>query len=372
MAFGYVPRKSEVTVPRQSVTPQNYFYPRPESGPGFLQNRRPQPYSKVPIRGRDLEPAAAFEERTYYYSVPYVRVPLLERRPITEVEQSNARTITRDLLRNNIVTKVLEVRESKSLQNEIDAKETAKQENSIKEQDEDEYDPIGEYDSEEQVGPEVVEGLIDVLPGPSAEEIEDAYDNLSGESGEAQEEDADDFEENIPDTTLNPPLINDKFLHQEFLQKNSNSQSHTRSFNFSSNSFIKGISDKFSKIKGNASTTAAGADVDRRHDHGIENLSEKPLQDYDDDDDGQDDAYIEGIKAPWSGFAVAGPANQKDVLKGGGLIIQRLRVRNGSIAVAGEFCSFDKVRFYFIFKFRFLGPGGVATAGSGKKRLIKI
>lgn len=342
MAFGYT-KKSEVSVPRQSLTPQNYFYPRPVApGPSFLQNRRP-PYSKVPMRGefsRAVQPRT-FEETTYYYSVPYVRVPLLEKRPITEIEESNARTITRDLLRNSLVTKAIEVRESKNLDNNIDEKPAGNQKKpdpNREEVDQDPDDHIEEYDSEEleqetleQVDPAVVEGLINVLPGPSAQEIEDTYDNISGESaesaesGEAQEEEYD-LEEQIPVTTLNPPLINDKFLHQEYLQKAKNENGHTRSFNFSSNSFIKGISDKFSKRKGNST----GAE-DRNHEES-DNLSEKPLQDYDDE---EDDAVIEGIKAPWSGFAVAGPTNQKEVLKGGGLIIQRLRVRNGSIAVAG-------------------------------------
>lgn len=353
MAFGYT-RKSEVTVPRQSVTPQNYFYPRPVVGPSFLQNRRPT-FDKSPMRGARTRTWSPFEETTYYYSVPYVRVPLVEKRPLMGfVQDNNARTLTKNLLRSELVTKTIEVREPKALVNSIDVKETEPEEPEA---------PISEYDSEEEIeqeaAPELVEGLINVLPGPNAQEIEDAYDSLS-ESNEALESAEEEQEEEIPATTINPPLVNDKFLHQEFLQKTPMAPTQLRGFNFS-NPFIKGISDRFNKNK-NCSITE-----EHRNSEDMEALSEKPLPDYE-----EDDAYIEGSKAPWSGFAVAGPANQKDVLKGGGLIIQRLRVRNGSIAiaVAGKCTSlfFIQVAFLTILLFFLVikGPGGVATAGSGK------
>jgi len=181
----------------------------------------------------------------------------------------------------------------------------------------------------------LIETISNILPGPTPEEVEDAYDSLDESNENSNEVEDEDEEEEFVGTTLNPPLMNDKFLHQEFLSLKPKRQETERGFNFS-NSFIKNLTDKFSK------QPSYGADLPEPI-----KLEEKPLPDYDDD---QDDAEIEGLKAPWSGFLVGGPTNQKELLKGGGLIIQRLRVRNGSIAVAG--------------------PGGVATAGSGGTAIV--
>lgn len=282
VAFGY--KQHEKPHSRQSVAQSNansYFYPVPI---GVDYNIRRPPYYRLPIAEKD----------NYGRS----RQLVYEVRP-----RENARLERNERLRGLLrdIREVIVREEPTNLNKPAVGNEA-----------------------------EIIETISNLLPGPSQAEVEDVYDSLN-ESNEASNEvgdeegEEDEVEEEYDEgTTLDPPLLNDKFLHHEFLQKQK-PKTQERGFNFNT-TFIKDLTEKFSKPQ-----TTISPDSDETP------LKEKPLEDYDenDPDDTEPDAEIEGIKAPWSAYLPGGPNSQRDILRGGGLIIQRLRVRNGSIAVAG-------------------------------------
>lgn len=186
-----------------------------------------------------------------------------------------------------------------------------------------------EYEYEDEDSVELIESIVKVIAGAPTQEEEEEIENYENydsieESNEVDEEN----EENFITPTLNPPLLNDKFIHNEQFSDDSQ-KIQSRSFNFTTPNFIRNLTEKFSKPN-----SPPVKDVVMEHGTDIAvdvDLKEKSQEDYDD----SAETSIEGLRAPWGGVFPGGIQSQRETLKQGGLIIQRLRVKNGSIAVAG-------------------------------------
>lgn len=335
-AFGYTRKSPDIALPRQGPGNTNYFYPRPVYQPAFIQNSKRPPYNREQPRHN-----RAMDQTSYFYPSSYIQLPV-EFHPVSFGKYDRRRLIvpyTRKGFQGPIVVKDLSsktgVRVPKTMEElQTDMKNTG---TATTEKTTELRQEGYEYEDEEPIG--IIESIVKVIAGPSPQEEEETenYENYDSneESNEIEEEDEE--VSNVP--TLNPPLSNDKFIHHGSFKDESNTNQNTpesRSFNFSTPNFIKNLTDKFSKPSTVSPVSASQQSVILEHGTNIEvdvALREKSQEDYDD----SEETSIEGLRAPWGGVFPGGPQSQRDVMKQGGLIIQRLRVKNGSIAVAGTF-----------------------------------
>lgn len=340
-AFGYT-RKSDIALPRQGPANSNYFYPRPVYQPPVIQNSKRPPYNRDQVRySRDLNP---FKAEMYYYPSPYLRLPIFKRDKafVSSIpspykiglfeKQSYFKApiyVKEAYLMNNHIRKLNKNgRFPKHMSSSQDSKKTKSNTNTEYRQEQE--------DSDEDFDQGLVETIVKVISRrPEKEEPEDAYDYSNEVSNEGEEE------EETPDAPIpdpsQVPVTNDKFLNKDYLNKNNNEmrlpgQVETRSFNFSTPVFIKNLTDRFSKPQISTPNSMVSIVEEGQNIEVGPAPKEDDISEYDSDED----AYIEGLRAPWSGAFPAGPKNQKEMLQHGGLIIQRLRVKNGSIAVAGS------------------------------------
>lgn len=321
LALGYARRRNEFAYPRV-VNENGYFYPRQQYRPEFLTKPRKQQQIKT---NRAINP---FNAQNYFYPTPYLQVPNNEKPlkfdsnpyfyplvysplhflPYHEnVKDKRAKDIDGSIKLGTIVVLPPE-RASKAIE---EAKRGKKKTQSS-----------------------VFEEIAKIVP--SALGLED-------ESVEESKEQRNEIK------AKNSSTKNDKFLdlgakkhpneNEDFLRKLSPSPPPVnRSFNFSSQiEKIQNLTKNFSFIRGEegqkkseeiTTSTITPEDVEEETEEHADNKEDE--------------------KSPF-GF-VFGPKQQLQTFKEGGLIIQRLRVRHGGIAIAG--------------------PGGVATAGSGGTAIV--
>ena len=354
IAMGYI-RNSEYAYPRVA-SDNGYFYPRQQFRPEFLtkpgkksQNLRnlnfqrainpfyaqdyyyPTPYLQVPSNGKPLK----FKSNKLYYPFIYA--------PYNVVSMTNKEELKNETVKLGRIVVLPESERSpkaidmgvKKPAAKIEKKNKLKLKNKqVRKESEDD-----EEEEEEEENAELIDQIVRIIV-PEAAAIADAV--------EEEEQ-----REVTPSTPKLPPLKNDKYLNLDlkdpqedddddeievsrkigsappppapnstralsFLNSIERIQNLTNTFTFNRNN------DTFKKSEEITSSTQSPEDE----------LKEEEKEEAMDD--------MEELKSPFTLFPF-GPKQQLQTFKEGGIIIQRLRVRQGGIAIAG--------------------PGGVATAG---------
>jgi hypothetical protein len=337
VALGYTLRMS-FAFPRVA-SGEGYFYPRQQFRPEFLTKKRenfgprinyqraitpfnnqnyyyPAPYLQLPLDGK----SQVFKTNKYFYPLVYAPLNVLPY-PIKEKEFNGKKYNDGSIKLGTIVVLPREEneisdREPKSVDEAVKSSETEKKITKNKQKPEQ----------------SLIDQLVNYVP--------DAL-GLS---------DDDEDERQVESTTRLPAIKNDKYLNLS-LKKHPHENNDgdrklppplpinaNRAFNFSNpieklQNFTKqfSVAPKSESLK---ETTTVDPSM----------LSQDDLEDVLD----EKSEALEDQKSPF-GFAF-GPKQQLQTFKEGGLIIQRLRVRHGGIAIAG--------------------PGGVATAGSGGTAIV--
>lgn len=325
MALGYKRRQS-VAFPRVASN-EGYFYPRQQFRPEFLTRPR-----ENNLRMNNRRAIYPFNNQNYYYPAPYLQTPSdegaqafnpnfypLVYMPLNGLSGLRYEYNTigdekeRSIKLGTIVVLPAEDRASKALETPKKVEKKA--------------------------------GKNKGKPEESESSIIDDFVNIVPDALGFSDEDEDDRQEPIVSSTLLPSIKNDKFLNLA-LKKHPQEEydeerqlvptpvknNVNRAFNFSSN-FQKPIEKLQNFTKQFSFNQSQAKEVDMEV-----NPSTPSAEDIEDaEDDKADDK--EDAKSPF-GFAF-GPTQQLETYKKGGLIIQRLKVRRGGIAIAG--------------------PGGVAT-----------
>lgn len=334
MALGYT-KKMSLAFPRVA-SGEGYFYPRQQFRPEFLTKRREIPSQNM-LRMNNQRAIYPFNNQQYYYPAPYLQVPIngksqnfksnkyfypLVYAPLNvlpyDLMKSNERDADGSIKLGTIVVLPKEEIESTGRSPKAVIEAIKRLEN----------DKKSSKDKKKPENPSLLDQIVNY-------ELEAL--------GLAEEEEDDRQEEVVVSTTRLPAIKNDKFLNlalKKHPQEDENrkvppppvpSTIVNRAFNFSNpiekfQNFTKqfSLSPAVESLRETTTVLAAPSaeDIDEAND-------EKA-------DDREED------KSPF-GFAF-GPKQQLQTYKEGGLIIQRLRVRQGGIAIAG--------------------PGGVATVNN--------
>lgn len=321
MALGYAKKRNEFAYPRV-INGEGYFYPRQEFRPAFLtkpkrnqQNTRsiknnrainpfntqnyfyPTPYLQVPNNAKPLK----FESNPYFYPLVYSPLNFLpynenikDKRPKDEVDGS---------IKLGTIVVLPAERAPKAIEESKNEKKKNSQSTIFKE----------------------IAKLV-----PSALGLEDGSDEESKELKD--------------DVKTKTSIKNDKFLD---LAKTSHPQENdeafqrklvssptpqvNRSFNFSSQI------EKIQNLTKNFAFKPRGEEGQKKS----EEISTSTITPEDIEEETEEQAdNKEDEKSPF-GF-VFGPKQQLQTFKEGGLIIQRLRVRHGGIAIGNnKFCKFS-------------------------------
>lgn len=341
LSLGYT-KRTPFNFPR--LTMDGYFYPRQDFRPEFLT--KPKLNLNRPAHQKSINP---FNEQMFYYPAPYLHTPLRDAPmrfiPVYPV-RINSNSIKSDKkmkvddsvrLGTIIVLPSKDQRDGRSMEKkkELVALKAHKIKNNSGKKAEYEYDDdsiIEEFAEYEALGIPEALGITD----------DDEEDN--------------DEERQVTTTTALPILVNDKFLNilkkgegEDIEEDDDDVEDYVevgvrkfkppslRAFNISntfniSNQFEKfqNFTKKFSIVRGQEeslkeSTTDSPGNDEIDYQETMEEQQENK----------------EDEKSPFVNYLR--PRDQAQLFKEGGLIIQRLRVRHGGIAIAG--------------------PGGVATAG---------
>lgn len=330
-ALGYARKKTDFAFPRVASSNEGYFYPRQQFRPEFLtkpqQNRKvksqrainpfnaqnyfyPTPYLQVPSNGKPIK----FDANPHFY--PLVYSPINFRSYGENVKDNRPKDSDGSIKLGTIVVLPLD-REPKAI---IGTKKSGKS---------------------KETETSLFEEIAQIVPEALGLEVEDEEEEIVKQKI-------------VPKAKL-PAIKNDKYLNlalmkhpqelenTEFRRKLTPSQPPppslvNRSFNFSSSiEKIQNLTKNFPFSRGDEPQKKS------------EEISTSTITPEDVEEENEENAdQKEDEKSPF-GF-VFGPKQQLQTFKEGGLIIQRLRVRHGGIAIAG--------------------PGGVATAGSGGTAIV--
>lgn len=315
--------------PRVASNNEGYFYPRQQFRPEFLTKTRNN-YNQNSLRMNNRRAIYPFNNQNYFYPTPYLQVPVNEKAnnyfyPLIYAPL-NALPFEYSKLRNDkdsdgsIKLGTIVVLPREELQGR-EPKAAAEK-------------PMP---SEEKKS-----GNIKEKPASESSLIEDIVNYVPDALG-FSDEDEDERQETIVSTTRLPSIKNDKFLNLSNKRHPQESEdvddrklpqlfpfNVNRAFNFSSPiQKLQNFTKQFS-FGQNAEAKDSTAGETTTLTPSAEDLQEAA----EDQADNKEDE-----KSPF-GFAF-GPQQQLQTYKEGGLIIQRLRVRHGGIAIAG--------------------PGGVAT-----------
>lgn len=299
--MGYVRRKNEFAFPRV-IANEGYFYPRQQFRPEFLtkpkkSNRAinpfnaqnyfyPTPYLQVPNNGKPVK----FDSNPYFY--PLVYSPLNFKSYDQNLRDKRPKDIDGSIKLGTIVV-VPADRAPKAIEKNSIFEEIAK------------------------VVPEALKLDDDVKIKPKVTK-NDKFLNLAIKKHPYENEN-DEFKRKVEQS---PPLSNIANRSFNFSSQIEKIQNLTKNFSFSREEKPQKKSEEIS------TSTITPEDIEEETEEQADNKEDE--------------------KSPF-GF-VFGPKQQLQTFKEGGLIIQRLRVRHGGIAIAG--------------------PGGVATAGSGGTAIV--
>lgn len=332
--MGYVSRKKGFAYPRV-INSEGYFYPRQQFRPEFLTKpQRDQQQLRNVKTSRAINP---FNAQNYFYPTPYLQVPSNGKplkfgsnpyfyplvyspfnfKPYYENEKDNRpKDVDGSIKLGTIVVIPTErapkaITESKKVEQEEEEKESE----------------ISLFEEIAQIVPEAL-GLDDddedeivkqkVVPKLKFPAIKnDKYLNLAIKK-HPQEVESDEFQRKLQPSPP-PSIVNRSFNFSSSIEK---IQNLTKNFPFNRGENPQKKSEEI------ITSTITPEDVEEEVEEQADNKEDE--------------------KSPF-GF-VFGPKQQLQTFKEGGLIIQRLRVRHGGIAIAG--------------------PGGVATAGSGGTAIV--
>lgn len=316
-------RRPSYAYPRVSPpSPEGYFYPRQTFRPEFLT----KPKQPVNIRFNGQRAISPFSNQNYFYPTPYLQTP-----------QSRSPDFF-PLIYAPISLGPIEVQK---------AGNSNKDDGSVR------LGTIVVLSSDEQFEASRESKAIDGTKKAKQNKLEykpTLLEEIARIVGDEQQRQA---SNHVISTVRAPMLKNDKYLNFATMKdqppivetkSESNSRSPPpvphhlhRAFNFTSSiERIQNFTKKFQVVGSEKS------DVDATQaDSLVETTSLSPLDLEEQAEDAKDDKEDE--KSPF-GLLAFGPKQQLSTFKEGGLIIQRLRVRQGGIAIAG--------------------PGGVATVSS--------
>lgn len=309
-AMGYT-RRNQFAFPRVA-SGEGYFYPRQNFRPEFLTKPKLRNHSK---QQRAINP---FNTQNYYYPTPYLQVPIYER-PLKFKKNNHFKVLPLsspqmdDSVRLGTIIVMPEFDRSPKAIDELKKNENSKKSPKDKQEESSIIEEFVNYELQAL-------GLADI------------------------DDDEDERKESISTTPRLPAIKNDKFLnlalkkhpHETDTDDDDDDDTQFRSrlppslppanraFNFSNSiEKIQNITKQFAfhrdekvEKKSEDITTSTTSPED------IEEETEEKADDKEDE------------KSPF-GF-VFGPKQQLQTFKEGGLIIQRLRVRQGGIAIAGE------------------------------------
>lgn len=335
--MGYVSKKKGYAYPR--VINEGYFYPRQQFRPEFLTKPKrdqqrlrnvktnrainpfnaqnyfyPTPYLQVPSNGKPLK----FSSNPYFY--PLVYSPFNFKSYFENVKDNRPKDVDGSIKLGTIVVIPTE-RSPKAM---IESKKVEKEEEEEKESEVSLFEEIAqivpqalglEEEDEEEEDEIVKQKVVPKLKFPAIKN--DKYLNLAIKK-HPQEVESDEFKRKLQPSQP-PSIVNRSFNFSSQIEK---IQNLTKNFAFNRGEDPQKKSEEIS------SSTITPEDVEEEVEEQADNKEDE--------------------KSPF-GF-VFGPKQQLQTFKEGGLIIQRLRVRHGGIAIAG--------------------PGGVATAGSGGTAIV--
>jgi hypothetical protein len=379
-ALGYT-RKQSVAFPRQNN--DEYFYPRPPYHPLYQTKDGAQPRRIEHHHQNQQITREIINQRTFYapmnvpavfmYPMSYVQVPpqyqpsnfranryIYPPSQVSPISKSLTQKHQRGQIMEQDTTKIIEYksnsaehpakleRYSKTLQTEAKnaTKEEMRKAGTVKQPVEPETSLIEDLvDEFENLGTSVAAGVAAGVGVDVDADVEDALE----EDEEDKEDDEEDDEEDAKDgeqPQQMPVLANDKFLNTNQLKKMIESQNLLKNYSLTFGEQRR--SDVQRAELGSEKLLPFAQDISNifRKKPAPEPLKEQSVADYDD--------KIETEKAPsfLNSFSFR-PRDQElanSTIREGGLVIQRLRVRQGGIAIAG--------------------PGGVATAGSGGTAIV--
>ncbi|XP_055527047.1 uncharacterized protein LOC129719681 [Wyeomyia smithii] len=342
IAMGYK-KKQDVAFPRTQGFNEGYFYPRPVYQPlNFRTTTSPAPLFKqfnVQELGSTTDP---FQTLVYYYPAPYLRLPMPDGARAFRVY---SKTKKPKQLQPKIYVLPIAVRSADGQTNEIRYLPSTVDFRTLRS-----FSGKGKAMQEQEVpvarGMKKSKGVMDEVAVAVEEEkleedlLEEMLDVVEYELG--VDEDAKKKRKKAP---LVPTLPNDKFLNSKLTDSGSDEKDDGdsdfdmlilnksagggtgRSFNISAT--FQNFTNRFSILPSSTPTTT------------LTSSEESDLKEA----TNTTEVEVEEEKGPFGLFN-----RQSDPAANGGLVIQRLRVRHGGIAIAG--------------------PGGVATAGSGGTAIV--
>lgn len=347
LSLGY---KKRMTLAFPRVAPgEGYFYPRQQFRPEFLTKQRIN-YNQNTLRMNNRRAIYPFNNQNYYYPTPYLQAPVDGK---THAFKTNKYFYPLVYAPFNILP--FDYRKS---HNDKDSDGSIKLGTIVvMQEDEDKFEREPKAVAESQkVVTEKKSGNIKEKPESQPENelslIEDIVNYVPDALGFSEEEEEEDEKQDEVVPKLKLPVIkNDKYLNLA-LKKHPDetddedrklpppmpSNANIRAFNFSNpieklQNFTKQF--QFASRQEMLKETTESPNNLQETPEDIEEAAEEKADDKEDE------------KSPF-GFAF-GPQQQLQTYKEGGLIIQRLRVRHGGIAIAG--------------------PGGVATVINANIRL---
>jgi hypothetical protein len=330
VALGYIPRQ-EYGFPR-SVGNEGYFYPRQhfQSRPEFLTKPKKDPQQQSPRSFKSQRAINPFSAQNYYYPAPYLHVPM-NGRPLKFKPIKNGRFIY-PILYSPL--NLMPVTDEKN----IDGGSIKLGTIVVMSATQDERSPKSVTTENEKKVNQKPNGEV-----PDSSLIEDFVNYVPEALGlsDLDDDDSDEERQEVKQPIL-PIIKNDKFLNfskkhphevdgiEKYRMQVPPLPTVNRAFNFSNSiEKIQNLTKQFTftreegqKKSEDITTTSSPSPED------IEEETEEMADDKEDE------------KSPF-GF-VFGPKQQLQTFKEGGLIIQRLRVRHGGIAIAGQQIFFKK------------------------------
>lgn len=340
VALGYK-KKQEVAFPRTSNFNEGYFYPRPVYQPlNFRTTASPTAMFKQFNAQQVVTTVDPFRAQVYYYPAPYMHLPLpddprsFQMKKNRNLPLESPRIYILPIAVRNANGRGTEIRYVPST---IDFGSLRGFQGKGRSLD----GGLGQQDPRKmKKGKGVVDDVASVVEDDKIDEelLEEMLEAVDYGLG-------DDEEQQKQKTTAMPPLPNDKFMNSELssgesdekdddsepdlemMILNKSAGGKTRSFNLTAT--FQNFTNRFNIQPSTSPRTTLPSEV-------------KFLKEIPDVLDGE---VVPDGKGPFGGWF-----NRQTEPSTGGLVIQRLRVRQGGIAIAG--------------------PGGVATAGSGGTAIV--